>query len=326
MTAEKFSTGLWVFGIMPDRFLPSGYQPVLELSEKLSRISQTPNVAGVEIPYSPELRLNNLLEIERMVSDYDLIISSLAVNVTGEKKWALGSITNPNETVRHEANSMIKDAMQAAKELKVETLNLWMGQEGFDYPFEVDYKRLWDLMVASLTECAGSCPETRLSVEYKRMEPRMRNLPNSAAQTLLMAREVGAANVGVTIDFGHALISGENPSQSVAMLDAEGKLFHIHMNDNYADWDWDMAAGVNHWWQLVEFCYWLKRIEYGNWLVVDIFPYRHDALQLNAMSVNAVTKAFAVAETLDDAQVEQGFLKHSSIDVYNQLLKQMGKG
>lgn len=71
---------------MPDRFLSSGYQHSLELSEKLSRISQTPNVAGVEMPYGAVLRLNNLLEIGRMVSDYDLIISSLAINVTGNKK------------------------------------------------------------------------------------------------------------------------------------------------------------------------------------------------------------------------------------------------
>jgi hypothetical protein len=59
------------------------------------------------MPYGSVLRLNNLLEIGRMVSDYDLIISSLATNVTGDKKWALGSITNPNEAIRHETISIL---------------------------------------------------------------------------------------------------------------------------------------------------------------------------------------------------------------------------
>lgn len=324
MKPKRFSTGLWVLGTVPDRYLGTGYQPDLELPAKLERIARTPHVTGVEMPYGPVLTMGNLQQVNQMVLDHTLTISSLTVNVTGDRKWALGSITNPDPSVRRDAVGMIKEAMQASRELGVGTLNLWMGQEGFDYPFEVDYTRVWNLMVEAFSECVESCPETRLSLEYKRMEPRMRSLPNSAAQALLMAQSVGAPNVGVTIDFGHAVMGGENPSQSVAMLHAHGRLFHIHIDDNYADWDWDMAAGVNHWWQLVEFCYWLERIDYDGWFVVDIFPYRHDPVELNALSVNAVLKASAAADKLDGARVEAGFAAHSAIDAYKQLLEQMG--
>lgn len=318
---KKYATGLWVFGMVPDRYLPTGYHVNLDLKEKLYRIAQTPDVTGVEMPYGPIMNQGNVREIQRMVTDAGLVISSLAVNVTGDRKWALGSLTNPDAAIRRDAISLIGEAMQAAHEVGACRVNLWMGQEGFDYPFETDYNLVWDLLVDGLRACAQSCPETRLSIEYKRMEPRMRCLPNSASQSLLMVKEVGEPNIGVTLDFGHALLGGENASQSAAMLARHGKLFHLHINDNYADWDWDMAAGVDHWWQLVEFCYWLNRIHYEDWFVVDIFPYRHDPGRLNAMSVNAFKKACAIAEKLDPSIVEAGFAKRSALEVYETLLK-----
>lgn len=318
---RKYATGLWVFGLVPDRYLPAGYQANLDLGGKLARIAQTPGVTGVEMPYGPVMNHSNVQSIWKMTEDAGLSISSLAVNVTGDRKWALGSITNPDASVRRDAVSLIGEAMQAAKEVGANKVNLWMGQEGFDYPFEVDYARVWDLLIAGLTECAKICPEVRLSIEYKRMEPRMRCLPNSASQSLLMAQETGMPNVGVTLDFGHAILGGENASQSAALLASHARLFNLHINDNYADWDWDMAAGVDHWWQLVEFCYWLNRVDYDDWLVVDIFPYRHDPGRLNAMSVNACKKAFEVAGTLDKAKVEEGFARHSAIEVYDTFFK-----
>lgn len=316
MTPNKLAVGLWVFGIVPDRFLPAGYQPDLELPEKLRRIGEIPGVAGVEIPFGPILTNDNIDHVNKLVNDNGLSVSSVTVNVTGHKKWARGSVTSPDPTVRRQAIDLIKDAMQAGKSLNVETLNLWMGQEGFDYPFEADYREIWDLMIDAFTEIASSCPEVRLALEYKPMEPRMRSLPNSAAQSLLMALDTRLPNVGVTIDYGHAVIGRENASQSAAMLSAKDKLYHIHFNDNYADWDWDMAAGVNHWWQLVEFCFWLSRLDYDGWYVADIFPYRQSPEELTDLSIRAFRKAWEVMEATDPAVIEEGFRQRSAMEIY----------
>ena len=319
---KKFSTGLWVFGKVPDRYLPTGYQPDIAIAEKLAWIAQTPGVSGVEMPYGgPVMHSGNVEQLRHMAANEGLVISSLAVNVTGNRKWSLGSLTNPDAAVRRDTIALIGEAMQVAKTIGTDKVNLWMGQDGFDYPFEVDYHRMWSLLIEGLAECATCCPQTKLCIEYKRMEPRMRCLPNSASQSLLMVQKVGAPNIGVTLDFGHAILGGENASQSAVMLNDYSKLYHLHINDNYADWDWDMAAGVDHWWQLVEFCYWLDRIGYDDWLVVDIFPYRQDPGKLNAMSVNACRKAFVLAQSLDKAALEEGFSKHSAVEVYDLFFK-----
>ena len=321
MNVDKIGVGIWVFGIVPDRFLPTGYQPNIDLTEKIRMIGAVPGVSGVEVPFGPVLTNDNLDSIAALLSDNGLVISSLTVNVTSDRKWSVGSITNPDKRVRSEAIALVTDAMRAAEYLNVDTLNLWMGQEGFDYPFEVDYREVWDLMVSAFTEIAGACPTVRLALEYKPMEPRMRSLPNSAAQSLLMALETELPNVGVTIDFGHAVVGRENASQSATMLNARDKLYHIHFNDNYGDWDWDMAAGVNNWWQLVEFAYWLKRVGYDGWCVVDIFPYRDGASELTALSVKAFRKAATIAESIDETVLQRGFDRRSALDVYNLLLE-----
>lgn len=317
----KFSAGLWVYGPVPDRYLPTGYQQTEEIEKRIARASQTKGIAGVEMPYGPVVTLKNVDQLKKMVTGFGLSVSSVAANVTGDRKWALGSLSNPNRETRKEAINLIKDSMCAATIMGAETVNLWMGQDGFDYPFEADYSDIWSYIVDGLRECAESCPEIKLCLEYKCMEPRAKCIPNSAAQSLLLVNEAKAENLGVTLDFGHALLGGENPSQSALMLNTYGKLTHVHMNDNYADWDWDMAAGVNHWWQLVEFCYWLNEISFSNWLVLDIFPYRHSPEKVSELSVKAIRKAFETAERLDKEKISSAFENRSAIDVFSSLLE-----
>lgn len=177
-------------------------------------------------------------------------------------------------------------------------------------------------MREGLKECAKSTPEVKLCLEYKRMEPRARCIPNSASQSLLMVQDVNEPNLGVTLDIGHALLGGENPSQSALMLHDYGKLFHLHMNDNYADWDWDMAAGVNHWWQLVEFCYWLKEIDFDDWLVLDVFPYRHSPAKVSELSIKAMKKAFAVAGKIDREFARKCFNGRLAMEMFNELMEE----
>jgi xylose isomerase len=315
----KFSTGLWVYGIVPDRYLPTGYQKNESLEEKLASVAATPGLSGVELPFGPVLKKDNLEAVRSAVGNAGLAISSLGVNVTSDSRWALGSLSNPDPEVRREIIRLVKDSLDAAAALGVDLVNLWMGQDGFDYPFEVDYRALWDRIRDGLAECAAHQPRVTLSLEYKPKEPRARNIPNSAAQALLLVNEAKAPNLGVTLDFGHSLQSGENPSQALLLLDSYRKFNHVHINDNYGDWDWDLAAGMNHWWLLVEFCHWLIELDFKGWLVLDLFPYRQTARETASLSIEAFRKAWDIASGLDREQIREGYRKHSSVAVFRQL-------
>ncbi len=137
--------------------------------------------------------------------------------------------------------------MDIAAELGCGLINIWNGQDGYDYPFEADYLQEREWLVSGLRECAQHRADVRVSLEYKLKEPRNRSYLGTAAGTLLIAQEIGLPNVGVTIDVGHALVAYEDVGESIAMLSHAGsKLFHMHFNDNYRLWDDDMIVGSVH--------------------------------------------------------------------------------
>ena len=105
----------------------------------------------------------------------------------------------------------------------------------------------------------------------------MRSFHARAADTLLMTQEIGADNVGVCIDVGHPFLAQENVAESAWMLHHYGKrLFHLHYNDNYGQWDDDMIVGSVHLANYIELFYWLKQIGYEGWHSMDLYPYRED--------------------------------------------------
>jgi xylose isomerase len=77
------------------------------------------------------------------------------------------------------------------------------------------------------------------------------------------------------LDIGHSLYGHESLAEVVALAQMRGKkLFHLHINDNYGEMDWDMIFGSINFLRHIEFIYWLMRTDYEGWHSVDIFPYR----------------------------------------------------
>src|ERR1019366_4256020 len=125
---------------------------------------------------------------------------------------------------------------------------------------------------------AGLYPGMKFSLEYKPKEPQTHSYMARMADTLLLAIETGADNVGVTIDTGHAFVAGEVVGESIVLAKRAGdRLFHMHFNDNHATTDDDMIVGTVHTIAYLETLYWLDRCGYTGWLSMDQYPYREDA-------------------------------------------------
>ena len=172
--------------------------------------------------------------------------------------------------------------MDWAAHLKCKYIDVWPGQDGFDYCFQANYTEAWKWMKDALAECAQYNNKVRILVEYKPKEPRTHCFVDSAAKVLLLLE--GLKEVGVLIDWGHALQGGENIAQSAALVSAYGKLDYFHLNDNYRSWDDDMMACSVHLVEYLELVYWLKRLKYKGWLTLDIFPYREDGVRAATQS------------------------------------------
>jgi xylose isomerase len=127
---------------------------------------------------------------------------------------------------------------------------------------------------------------------------------STVGKTLIVANTVGLKNVGVNIDIGHSLMAFENLADSMALCNRFGKLFYLHWNDNYREWDHDMIAGSVHVWETLEALYWLNKFGYDGWHSLDIYPYRQNALEAANESISNLKKLMSIARALDEQKMK----------------------
>jgi len=188
-----------------------------------------------------------------------------------------GSYTSPDPKVRRRAIEDTRAMCEIALDLGCQIINLWPGQDGYDYLLCADYaaQRAW--MCEAVAGLAQQYPSLQFALEYKPKEPRTHSTLARMADSLLLAQETGCANVGVTIDTGHAFVGGEVVGEAIVLAKRAGnRLFHMHFNDNFGQWDDDMIVGSVHSACFLELLYWLDRCEYAGWLSMDQYPYRED--------------------------------------------------
>lgn len=274
----RLSVILGNLGSAADRFLTSGYRPAKSLHELFDAAKSLPDLQGVELVEGWHVTENNTKEIKAELERTGLELCSIIPNNFGEARWGKGSYSDKNPDIRRQAVAGTKSMMDVAAELRCPLVNLWPGQDGYDYSFQADYAEERDWLVESIRECADHRHDIRLSLEYKIKEPRTHSYINTVGNALLLVQDIGLENVGVTIDTGHALMAYENMAESAVMLKRHGdRLFHLHLNDNYRLWDDDMMVSSVHVVEYVELFYWLDRIGYTGWYSIDEYPYREDA-------------------------------------------------
>ena len=285
MAHDKYAVIISNYGNRSDRFL-SGYGEDRTLPELFAAAQRTAGLSGVELVGTWHITERNVAEIGRLLCDHQLKLVSIIPDHFASQVYGRGAFTSKDAQVRARAVADTTAMMDAAAELGCDLVNVWNGQDGYDYTFQADYVEERDWLVEGLRRCAQHRADVRLSLEYKPKEPRTHSYLATAAGTLLVAQELGLPNVGVTIDVGHALAAYENVAESIAVLSRSGnKLFHMHMNDNYRLWDDDMIVGSVHTIECLEMLYWLDRVGYQGYLSMDQYPYREEPEQAIAESI-----------------------------------------
>ncbi|MDK2817146.1 MAG: xylose isomerase [Moorella sp. (in: firmicutes)] len=309
----KFSAGVWAFDGCGDRFLLSGYRDGKPVVERIKEAASIPGLSGVELNYPADVTDANLDEVEEALKANNLQASIIGVDHSGQRKWQFGSLAAADASIRGEAVILAQRGMDVAARLGANQVNIWLGQDGFDYCFQVDYLKAWRWLVESLKEIAGYRSDVRVCVEYKPKEPRTHAFINNAAKALLLVQEVGLDNIGVTIDVGHSLNAGENVAEALALLAGHGKMFHFHFNDNYRSWDDDLLVGSVHLVEYIELLYWLQKVGYDGWYSLDVFPYREDPVQVCRESIATLKGILNLIERLGINKLDELIAKGDAI-------------
>ncbi|MEN6436030.1 MAG: sugar phosphate isomerase/epimerase family protein [Anaerolineaceae bacterium] len=287
---KGIGVGVWSFGMGTDRYVGNGYKPYMKVEERVAQIAKLPNVTGLEVTFPNEVDTKSTKQFKALLDQHGLKLCGMGVEIVCDGQWKTGSFTSPDPQRREKTISMVREAMDVAAEFGVSTVSLWLGQDGFDYVFEEDYEFAWNSLVEGLRTVANHRPDIQLGLEYKTSEPKMANYVNSGGKALALAYATGKKNVGITLDVGHALNARENPAEIAAVLLAEKRLFHLHLNDNYAWADDDMPVGSVHLIQFLELFYWLKKMNYDGWLSLDLYPYRDNPTEACRTSLHFIEK------------------------------------
>jgi len=273
----KYSVILGFMGQLNDRF--STYNEPRDLAGKITEAAKVEGATGVEPVYPQDIRGMSLDSLNQILAENNIAASSVNVNIKGEPKFHQGALTSIDPVIRAEAVQYVKSGMDWAADLGVNLVTVCPLADGHDYPFEINYTQAWNWMVDGLGEAAAHRPDVKLSVEYKQSEPRAKVIVPNAGVVLHLCDQIGLDNVGLTVDTGHALYTGESPAQAISMAANANRLFLVHINDNYRNWDWDLMPGTVNYWDWVETMLVLDEAGYDGWLVSDVFPSRTDPVE-----------------------------------------------
>ena len=123
--------------------------------------------------------------VARRVGDLGLRSTASPCATTPIPAFKLGAFTNPDRAVRREAIDLTKRGIDARPRQGANLMTIWLGQDGFDYDFQVDYAQVWD---GDRRHPRGRRARSRVPdhrIEYKPNEPRAYSLLPDAATTLL---------------------------------------------------------------------------------------------------------------------------------------------
>jgi sugar phosphate isomerase/epimerase len=306
-----FGAGLWHFASYVDRYATDGYAPPVSTVEMIERAGQVGELAAVDVPY-PFTAGITIDEVRDALRANNLFVTGVTPEIY-LRRFSKGAFTNPNPGVRAEALEFMNEAAEIVRALDGQYLKIWPGQDGWDYPFQVNHHDLWALAVDGMRDLASANPDLRIAIEYKPREPRVKMTWDSAARSILGIQQIGLDNVGVLLDFGHSLYGGESPADAAQLLIDHGVLYGMDVNDNLRSWDDDLVVGTVHLTEIFEYFYTLRINDWQGVWQLDQFPFREDTVEAARLSIRTLKALYRALDDLDMPALQDAQARHDAL-------------
>ena len=304
-TPFRLASNLAPLSRLSDRFVPSGYTDDYDFEKKLEILASTDGIDGIGIGY-PCPPIGSGTQMRRVLDRHGLIWAVSDADIYTERRFKHGSLSNRDPKIRGAAMDRIKEAIDGSVEGGAESMNLWLGHDGFEYCFQGHYDDVWKWIMEGLAEIADyNTSDMPVCIEPKCKEPRANMYLANTGKVLWALAKIDKPNLALTLDFGHSLAALENPAEAAVLAMREGRLKQIHLNDNRRDWDLDLVPGSSTVWEHVEFYYWLRKLGYDGWMSGDMFTYREDGAEALERLVQVHRRCTAMAGKLIEMNAEQ---------------------
>ncbi len=245
-------------------------KPTVE--DMVRRAATVPGLNAADLNYPDHFEHHDTDAVAALLDDTGIALNGLAMRYYTDPGFRLGAFTHPNAKVRQAAIDVTRDGLDTLAVLGGTLMTLWMGQDGFDYAFQGDYKAMWDHTIEAMQAVCDHNPALDIAIEYKPNEPRAYALMPDIGTTLLAIKEIDRPNLGVTLDFAHMLYADEMPAHTAHLIARHSRLLGVHLNDGYGKRDDGLMVGSVHPVQTLELLVELERMGYNGALYFDTFP------------------------------------------------------
>ena len=297
-TNQRYAARLNAFKIGANAYWPGKNQ--ITTTDLLERASTVEGLNAADLNYPDHFEDDTPAQLSSQLNTLGMSLNGLAMRYYTDPGFKLGAFTNPDKSVRQAAIDITLRGIDALSEMGGSLMTLWMGQDGFDYSFQLDYTRAWDDTLEALAIVCDHNADIDISLEYKPNEPRSYALMPDVGSNLLALKELNRKNTGVTLDFAHVLYADEMPAHSAAIINRYSRLLGVHLNDGYAKRDDGLMIGSVHPQQTVELLVELMRSGYDSAIYFDTFPDLSglDPVAEASTNVTNIRHLIAVAENL----------------------------
>jgi L-rhamnose isomerase/sugar isomerase len=241
LRAQRLETPSWGYGDTGTRFAVFPQKGVpRDPFEKMADAARVHGLTGVcpsvaiHIPWD---EVDDYGELKSHAESLGLRIGAVNPNLFQEPEYKLGSVCNPDPSVRRKATDHLLECVEIAGNTGSEVLSLWFA-DGTNYAGQDSFTERRHRMAECLQEVYAAMPEgMRMLLEYKPFEPAFyhTDLADWGA-ALTMSQRLGE-RAKVLVDLGHHAKEA-NIEYVVAMLLDEGRLGGFHFNNRkYADDD-----------------------------------------------------------------------------------------
>jgi xylose isomerase len=268
--------------------------------------SKVKGIKAVEVAQTDVSSEMPAKELKRILKEYGLACSGVTASLAHERKFALGAFGHQHQKTRNAAIDEGRKAVDIARLLGASEVALCLYTDGFDYPFHIDYTAHWNTLISSIKTIAKyASPDINVAIAYKAREPRMHLTVSSVGKALSLCQEIAMKNVGVAMNFSHALMACETPAESIAFLARSNKLFHMYFSDSYGLWDDMMIPGGVHLWEIMEALFYLKMAKYKGYVTIDMLPQRIDPSQACQIAVGNLSILWKKLEKMDTTELRK---------------------
>ena len=295
-----FATRLNSFALGGGVAHPATKTPTLKLVDMAGSVS---GLTALEVNYPEHFVDTTPTDLSSAIKDAQLVNTGIQVRWPASR-FSDGAFTHPSADVRADAVQMAKEAVDVSREMGSNHVVLWPAHDGYEYPFQLDYRSGWEHLIECYGEVADHAQGMTVSIEFKPAEPRARTLLSSTGSVLALIAATGRDNLAVTLDFAHMLMARENPAQSVAVCLAQGRLKGLQLNDGWGAADDGIAVGSVSLVQTLEAFFYLVRDGYAGTFYFDTDPIRENPVRECEINIARTKQLLATAQRLvDDGQI-----------------------